>query len=87
MAQPIPDKKLRTFTGLVTSVGMKKTIVAKVDDMRMNEKYQKKFRVTRKFHIHDEKNAAKVGDTITFVECRPLSKTKRWRLESVVTKK
>lgn len=83
--QPV-TKIARTFIGMVTAVGMQKTIVAKVDTMRLNQKYQKKYRVTRKFHIHDEKQAAKVGDTVRFVECRPLSKTKRWRLVEVVKK-
>ncbi len=76
----------RTFTGIVTAAGMQKTIVAKVDTMRLNQKYQKKYRVTHKFHIHDEKQVAVVGDTVRFVECRPMSKTKRWRLAEVVKK-
>lgn len=81
-----PAKIFRTFTGLVTSTSMQKTITAQVDFMKMNEKYQKKYRVSRKFHIHDEKGIAKVGDKVVFVECRPLSKTKRWRLVEVVKK-
>ena len=80
-------KHIRTFTGQVTAAGMQKTIVAQVHTMRMNQKYQKKYRVSHKFHIHDEKQAAKVGDTIRFVECRPLSKTKRWRLVEVIKNK
>ena len=75
-----PVKIYRTFTGLVTSDAMEKTITVQVDFMKMNEKYQKKYRVSKKYHVHDEKNEAKVGDTVAFVECRPLSKTKRWRL-------
>ncbi len=74
----------RTFTGQVTSVGMQKTIVVRVNTMKMNEKYQKRFRVSTKFHVHDEKNEAKVGDTVQFIECRPLSKTKRWYLATIV---
>ncbi len=74
----------RTFTGQVTSVGMQKTIVVKVNTMKMNEKYQKRFRVSTKFHVHDENNEAKVGDTVQFTECRPLSKTKRWYLATIV---
>lgn len=69
--------------GKVTSTGMHKTITVQVDTMKMNEKYQKKFRTSKKYHVHDETAQAKVGDMVTFVECRPLSKTKRWRLESV----
>ena len=71
-------KMYRTFTGLVTSVKMAKTITVRVDVMKLNTKYQKKFRVSTKYHVHDEKGEAKAGDTVKFVECRPLSKTKRW---------
>ena len=81
-----PVKVLRTLSGVVTSTAMQKTITVQVDSMKMNEKYQKKYRVSRKFHVHDEKGAAKVGDKVVFVECRPLSKTKRWRLAEVVKK-
>jgi small subunit ribosomal protein S17 len=81
-----PAKIYRTFTGLVSSVAMAKTITVRVDVMKMNTKYQKKYRVSTKYHVHDEKNVAKVGDIVKFVECRPLSKTKRWRLVEVVKK-
>lgn len=80
------EKIYRTFTGVVTSNAMLKTITVRVDEMKMNAKYQKKYRVSRKFHVHDEKALAKVGDTVKFVECRPLSKTKRWRLAEVIKK-
>lgn len=83
MEQVIPTKHLRTLTGTVVSTGMKKTATVKVDNMKLNEKYQKKYTVSKKYHVHDEKAEAKVGDTVTFVECRPLSKTKCWRLVSV----
>lgn len=81
-----PEKIYRSFTGIVTSAAMQKTATVRVDTMKLNEKYQKKYRASRKFHIHDEKGAAKVGDTVRFVECRPLSKTKRWRLIEVIKK-
>ena len=76
----------RTFTGKVVSTAMAKTATVQVDVMKLNTKYQKKYRVSKKYHIHDEENLAKMGDMVTFVECRPLSKTKRWRLEAVVNK-
>ena len=79
-------KIYREFTGLVTSVAMAKTITVRVDVMKMNQKYQKKYRVSTKYHVHDEKGEAKAGDTVRFVECRPLSKTKRWRLVEVMKK-
>ena len=78
-----PAKIYRTFNGVVMSTSMQKTITVQVDFMKMNEKYQKKYRVSKKYHVHDEKGTAKVGDKVVFVECRPLSKTKRWRLVEV----
>lgn len=77
-------KNERTFIGVVTSTSMQKTITVRVDRMKLNEKYQKKFRVSRKYHVHDEKGVAKLGETVKFVECRPLSKTKRWTFQAVV---
>lgn len=80
------EEAKREFLGTVVSTGMNKTIVARVDGFKMNEKYQKKYRVSKKYHIHDEKEVAEVGNTVSFVECRPMSKTKRWRLVAVVKK-
>lgn len=74
---------LRTFSGTVVSNSMAKTATVRVDMMKLNEKYQKKYKVSKKYHIHDEKSVAKVGDVVIFAECRPMSKTKRWRLISV----
>lgn len=76
-------KQTRTFSGTVTSTSMQKTITVRVDMKKMNEKYKKAFLVSKKYHVHDEKGEAKVGDEVTFVETRPLSKTKRWRLVSI----
>jgi small subunit ribosomal protein S17 len=74
------DKHMRRFRGTVVSNAMQKTIVVRVDGHKRHPKYNKTYRVSRKFHVHDEKGVAKPGDTVEFVECRPLSKTKRWRL-------
>jgi small subunit ribosomal protein S17 len=79
-------KTIREFTGKVVSAAMNKTIVVRVDSMKMHSKYQKQYRVSKKFHVHDEKGIAKVDDMVRFVECRPLSKTKRWRLVEVIKK-
>ncbi|HRY36783.1 MAG TPA: 30S ribosomal protein S17 [Candidatus Magasanikbacteria bacterium] len=78
------SKSMRSFIGQVVSAAMEKTAVVKVDALKMHPKYKKSYRVSEKFHIHDEKKIAKVGDTVKFVECRPLSKTKRWRLAAVI---
>ena len=70
--------------GVVVSDAMDKTIVVKVDLVRMHPRYQKVIRRTTKFHAHDEQNQAHVGDVVRIVETRPLSKTKRWRLAEIV---
>jgi small subunit ribosomal protein S17 len=77
-------KSIRAFIGEVISHLAEKTAVVKVDVLKMHSKYKKTYRVSKKFHVHDEKNEAKVGDKVKFVECRPLSKTKRWRLAQVI---
>ena len=74
----------REFEGKVVSAGMQKTVVVKVDTMKLHTKYNKYYKVSRKYPVHDEKGQAKTGDTVRFAECRPLSKTKRWRLEAVI---
>jgi small subunit ribosomal protein S17 len=70
--------------GVVVSDAMDKTIVVKVDVIRIHPRYKKVIRRSRKFHAHDERNEANVGDVVRIVETRPLSKTKTWRLAEVV---
>jgi small subunit ribosomal protein S17 len=70
----------RKFQGTVVSDAMDKTIVVLVDRRVMHPKYKKQYTVSKKFKVHDEQNAHKVGDKVTFVECRPMSKDKRWRV-------
>ena len=63
-----------------------KTIVVKVETIRIHAKYKKVVRRSNKLHAHDESNTAGVGDVVRVVETRPLSKTKRWRLAEIVEK-
>ena len=70
--------------GVVVSDAMDKTIVVKVDVIKSHPRYKKVIRRSVKFHAHDERNQAHVGDVVRIVETRPLSKTKRWRLAEVV---
>jgi len=72
--------------GVVVSDKGDKTIVVKVDVVKIHPKYKKVIRRTVRFHAHDEQNTAGVGDTVRIVETRPLSKTKRWRLAEIVEK-
>jgi small subunit ribosomal protein S17 len=70
----------RKIRGVVVSDKMDKTVVVRVDRVRSNTKYHKQYMVSTRYKVHDEKNQAKIGDVVDFIECRPLSKTKRWRL-------
>jgi len=72
--------------GIVVSDKGEKTIVVKVDVTKLHPKYKKVVRRTRKFHAHDEQNAAGIGDVVRIVESRPISKTKNWRLAEIVEK-
>jgi small subunit ribosomal protein S17 len=70
--------------GKVVSDAMEKTIVVEVSVVKAHPKYQKVVRRSVKFHAHDERSEAKVGDLVKIVETRPLSRTKRWRLVEVL---
>ncbi len=76
----------RTITGVVSSVAGNKTIVITRTARETHPLYGKKFTVSRKFHAHDEKNEAKVGDTVIIEETRPISATKTWTLTKIVEK-
>lgn len=69
----------RTIEGTVVSDKMDKTIVVKVNRVRLHSKYKKRYTVSKKYKVHDEKNQYKVGDDVIFIECRPLSKDKKFR--------
>jgi small subunit ribosomal protein S17 len=70
--------------GTVVSAGSDKTIVVRVDVVKVHPMYKKVVKRSTKLHAHDETNEAKVGDVVRLVETRPLSKMKRWRLQEVV---
>jgi small subunit ribosomal protein S17 len=70
--------------GKVVSDAMEKTIVVEVSVVKAHPKYKKVVRRSVKFHAHDERSEAKVGDLVKIVETRPLSRTKRWRLVEVL---
>jgi len=84
MPKPMEANKkttqVREFQGTVVSDKMAKTIVVRVDRLKTNPKYNKQYRQSRKFKVHDEKKEYKVGDVVRFIETRPLSKDKRWRV-------
>lgn len=72
------------LTGTVISDKMQKTVVVEVERSFRHPLFNKTVRVKRKFKVHDEQGLAKVGDVITFVEGRPVSKTKYMYLDRVV---
>lgn len=72
----------KKFKGLVVSDKADKTIVVSVKRTKMHPTYKKRYVVSKKYKVHDEKNQYKTGDEVAFVECRPLSKDKRWRVLS-----
>ena len=79
-----PRGRRQERRGVVVSSAMDKTIVVKVDTVKAHPRYKKVVRRSTKFHAHDERNEANVGDVVRIVETRPLSKTKNWRLAEVV---
>ena len=72
--------------GVVTSNKMNKTVVVSVERRVPHPLYRRIVTRTSKFLAHDEKNACTIGDTVSIVETRPLSKRKRWRLLEIVRK-
>jgi small subunit ribosomal protein S17 len=78
------DSTNRTLVGLVTSDGMDKSITVSVERRVKHPVYGKYMRRSTKVHAHDETNECHVGDTVMVEQCRPLSKTKTWRLVKVL---
>lgn len=78
--------KRKMRVGTVVSDKMDKTITVRVDRVMHHPVYNKLMRMATKFKVHDEKDSAKVGDTVRIEETRPISKTKRWRLVEIIKK-
>jgi small subunit ribosomal protein S17 len=74
----------RMFEGVVVGEKANKTVSVEVKSIKMHTKYRKQYVTSKKYAVHDEKNESRLGDTVAFTECRPMSKTKRWRLTKVV---
>ena len=81
------ERNLRKVrVGKVVSNKMDKTIVVAIEDHIRHPKYNKIMKHTIKIHAHDEQNVCSVGDKVSVMETRPLSKTKRWRLVEIIEK-
>ncbi len=76
----------RTLQGVVTSDKMEKTITIEVSRTVPHKRYNKFIKRRDKYHAHDERDEAGIGDTVIIVEASPLSKLKRWRLQKIVEK-
>ena len=79
-----PRGKRHRMRGVVVSDRAAKTITVRVTRRRPHPKYGKQVRHDRKIHAHDENDEARIGDVVEIVECRPMSRTKRWRLIGVI---
>ena len=73
-----------TKVGVVKSNKMDKTAVVSVERVVRHPLYTRSFKKTSTFAVHDENNQCQVGDRVKIVECRPISKRKRWRLVEVL---
>ncbi|MDR1085715.1 MAG: 30S ribosomal protein S17 [Deltaproteobacteria bacterium] len=76
----------QTITGVVVSDKMDKTVVVLVNRLVKHPVYKKYIRRRAKFMAHDEKNSARLGDTVEIIQSRPLSRLKRWRLTRILAR-
>ena len=86
MSEAIQRNLRKTRVGKVVSNKMDKTAVVAIEDNVMHKKYGKVMKRTVKFKVHDENNELNIGDTVSIMETRPLSKDKRWRLVEIIEK-
>lgn len=75
--------KLRTVDGRVVSSKMNKSVTVAIERKKPHPVYGKYIRRTTKVVAHDDSNACNDGDTVTITECRPMSKTKSWRVVAI----
>jgi len=78
--------QLKTLNGVVVSDKMNKTIVVNVTRRYKHPKYGKYLSSNKKYSVHDEQEVANIGDEVIIAACKPMSKTKRWKLLNVTRK-
>jgi len=88
---PVQDPKSnrgsrKERVGMVVSDKPEKTVVVSVETLVRHPMYKKRVRRSKRFMVHDEQNAARVGDTVRIIETRPISARKRWRLANIVSR-
>lgn len=86
MSEQVKRNERKVRVGKVVSDKMDKTIVVAIEELIQHKLYKKSVKRTVKFKAHDENQEAKVGDKVSIMETRPLSKEKRWRLVEIVEK-
>ena len=79
-------QRIKRREGTVVSAKMTKTVVVQVDRLVEHPIYGKRMKQRRRFMAHDEKGACGEGDRVLIIESQPLSKNKRWRVSSIITK-
>lgn len=77
-------KTERTLKGVVVSDKMEKTVVVAVTRLKEHPKYKKRYKSTKKYKAHDEKNEYKAGDKVVIKAVRPISKAKKWKVVSKI---
>lgn len=76
----------RTLVGTVVSDKAEKTVTVAVTRLVKHPRYGKYIRRTTKFHVHDPKDSVQLGDTVQIAQCRPVSKTKSWRVSKLINR-
>jgi small subunit ribosomal protein S17 len=76
----------KVYTGKIINDKMDKTVTVAVTRLSQHRRYKKTIKRVSRFHVHDETNSGKVGDTVRIVEARPYSKTKKWAMLDIIEK-
>ena len=82
----MPDIKRRQLIGRVLESKMAKTAIVQVDTRAPHPIYRKYVTTSKKYYVHDPNSECQIGDTVSILECRPISKLKRWRLKQIEEK-
>ncbi len=72
----------RILSGVIVSAKSEKTVIVRVERRFKHPKYHKTVKVSKKYAVHDELSTGKEGDNVKIIECRPISRTKRWQIFS-----
>ena len=84
MAETETRNRRKVRTGVVISLSGEKSCTVQINYRKRHPKYGKMMTISKKLHCHDENSVAGLGDTVTVMETRPISKTKRWRVVEIV---